>query len=162
VTLLRLFILILCLVVVMGATWFLAGAEIDNRFQFFAGRDLRLVCDLQTSRGRLGDVVKGEYGTGRWRAYHFDELYLTVVDYSVVNSKGLPVTLSWEVGHNYSPRPDLPVRKLTVFALTREAASLTPDLMPPGVSLETYPESWARIFHSSALAPDSQWRPRNR
>lgn len=147
------FLVLASVLALLGMTWLIAGPDIDNRLQLLAGRDLNTLRNAETSRGRLEDVVKSEYRVEEWKSYHFDEVYLTVIDCLALDRTGRKITLSWEVGHNYSPRPDVERRKNSVYALTREAALLAPDLMPPGVTLESYPETWARIYHSSALAP---------
>jgi len=152
-TLFRSFLVVAFSVALLGAVWFLAGPDIDNRLQLFSGRDLDTLKHTETGHGLLEDVVRSKYHVEGWTAYHFDEVYLTVIDCAAIDRTGKRVTLSWEVGHNYSPRPGVKPRRITIYALTREAALLTPDLMPPGVRLESYPETWARIYHSSALAP---------
>jgi hypothetical protein len=131
------------------------GAEIDGVFRIVSSHDLQTVKRLPTPSGLpLEQLIEKRYTIRKWNAYHFDELYRTVVDCEATSERGVPVTLSWEVGHFFSPHPKLPRQRLFLCALTREAAEVTPWLTPPGLPPNRYPETEARVFHSTALFGD--------
>jgi hypothetical protein len=128
---------------------FLLGPEIDNVLGIQSGRDLRYIQNLRPGSGRLEDQIKQSFRIEYWNAYHVDEIYRTVVDCHVVASSGRREVLSWEIAHWFSPNSRVPKRRLFICALTPEAAKLTPEFVPPGLSLKEYPSQ--RVLRSEFL-----------
>ena len=129
-----------------------AAADIDNVIGWRTTRDLGLLKSTQVGGVTIGELVGKSLRVQKWRAYHAgDELYRTVVDCYVVTHLGEQQILSWEIAHNFSPHPAIPRVKVFVCALTREAAELTPALMPGGLRIQDYPRTEFRVLSSSAL-----------
>jgi hypothetical protein len=61
-----------------------------------------------------------------------------MVNCDAIDAVGRRVTLSWEVAHWYTPRPDVKRRSVFITALTPEAAGLTPTFAVPGLALNEY------------------------
>lgn len=128
------------------------SADIDNWVGYFSGRDLRTLRQLDVGGESLGDRVARTLAVEKWSAFHAgDQVNLTVIDCTARTSQGQPVVLSWEVAHRYSPRGGVPRTPLLITALTREAATLTPQFVPSGFRLSDYPADRLRFRFSSAL-----------
>ena len=141
--------------IAVAAIALLFGVEIDGVLGLVARHDLRTIQRLSTPSGStVEQLISKRFKNVKWKAYHFDELYRTVVDCEASSAAGETVTFSWEVGHFFSPHPKLERKRLFLCALTREAAELTPWLTPPGYPPNRYPPQEARVFRSTALYGD--------
>ncbi len=138
--------------VVLGGitiTGLVIAPPLDNWLGYFAGRDLHALRGLSVEGSTIDELVRRNYSLQECRAYHLDGVFQTVVDCEVADRSGQRATLSWEVGHFYSPHPRIQRRRFFVCPLTREAAFLTPSLMPPGMRPSDYPDQ--RLYYSTAV-----------
>jgi len=115
------------------ALYYLAGPEIDNWLGIKTARDLETLKTYRVDGKTIGGLVTAAFPNGRWRAYHDDWIFATCVDYSAESPSGEQVLLSWEVRHDSPPRDWMPKQDLYITPLTRDAAELIPDLLPAGV-----------------------------
>jgi len=127
----------------------LFAAPLDNRLGFFAGRDLRIL-EEQSPEGRpIADLLRDRLRSTRCTAYHVDNVFQTIVECEGSDQSGSRVVLVWEVSHFYSPHPKIPRKGLFLCAMSRDAARLTPALMPPGMRLSDYPDQ--PLYYSAAV-----------
>jgi hypothetical protein len=134
----------------------LLGPGIDNWLKIGTSRDLKTVQNIRLGEGRLEEVIAARYKATTWCAHHDDRLFLTTVECRVRDAAGRYVLLAWEVGHSYSPHSRLAPKKLFICALSKEAAELTPALVPPGLPWTEYPEQ-----ASAASTFLFQWASKN-
>lgn len=147
--------IVLGLIAALGVAAFsvvMFGADIDNNLRIYCDRDLRLVQELRLGGNGLYSRIQSHISEISWSAYHAgDAIYLTVVDCRGYDKVKREVVLSWEVAHNYSPSAEISRNRLRVTPLTREAAVLTPELVPMGLVPDDYPDTKYRLFNSSAV-----------
>ena len=139
-TLLALFAMI-CILLIGWLLYYIAGPGIDNWLGIKTARDLQILKSYPVDGRALGSLVTAAFPNGHWRAYHEDWIFATRVDYSAVSPSGEQLLLSWEVRHGFPPRDWMPKRDLYITPLSRDAAELIPQLLPPGVRPQDLPLS---------------------
>lgn len=142
-----------CLAIVVGILLIVEAADIDNGLRIRTEQDLQTLLRTKVANGNdLATLVRQQFTAVSWKAYHSDErLSLTVVECSVRDREGQEALLSWEVAHNHSPVVGAKRHALLITALTRAAARLTPEFMPPGFTIERYPQDAYRLLGSTPL-----------
>ena len=129
----------------VAAILFLIGADLDNGLGLLTARHTNRVLGYRSNQGSLRESIDRAYVVTKVSARHREELLVTIVDIDVVDRETREATtLSWEVGQNL-------FRPSSLFPLTREAAVLSPELLPPEVLPEYYPSTSARLMTSTAV-----------
>jgi hypothetical protein len=129
-------------ILVLGCLlYYIVGPEIDNWLGIKTARDLQTLKTYRVDGKTIESLVTTALPNGRWRAYHEDWIFATRVDYSAVSPSGEQLLLSWEIRHGSPPRDWMPKRDLYVTPMTRDAAELIPQLLPPGLRPQDLPLS---------------------
>ena len=146
-------------VITISAFLIVLVADIDNVVGVLTSRDLRTLRGTAVDGRTLETVVGSQFAVKEWRAFHNNELAnLTEVECRAGTGDGLPVLLAWEVARQWSPSPEIPRRALLITPLTKAAAELTPQFLPPGFLPSDYPDDRYRLTSSMAVYLRARWK----
>jgi hypothetical protein len=144
---------ILGLLLVLGM---LIAPRVDERVGFLTGRAMKAVQCYQVDGVPLRSLVDREFQSVRWRSYHHDIPFQTVVECAGTPRSGGPERrMAWYVDERptWDKGPSLSITIMT--ALNGNAYHLTPHLCGPGAGF-----GWAETpWSPSKDAPKGGSRP---
>src|SRR5256885_1263747 len=115
--------------------YYLADARIDNSLNVLTSRDLNLFREKVLVDGvRLGDLVERRAGDCRWSAKHDEYIWASNIGCELPDGR----YYAWEISH-VPPRDWLATKPPYVTPLSRAAAALVPELLPPGFDMRDMP-----------------------